>query len=338
MSMNSIKAFGLSVAVATGLMGFAAQTVNADEGRFYIVPGVQWMDFDSMRQSDDETGYTLGIGYGLTDNLAAELNYTRISGMNTLAGRDRLRALRLDMLYTVDNSIGVMSPFFVGGLGDSKFDSNHDTTLNLGAGVKYRFNDRIEWRTAARTFFGFDDGTYDFGIDTGLLFRLGAAPAPARVEPSPMPAAVQVVDTDGDGVPDDRDACPNTPRNYAVDERGCPIVIEEVARIELSVQFEFDQSDVRAEYFDDIRRVADFLSQHDDVVAELEGHTCNIGPASYNMGLSERRASSVRSFLVNEGVPADRITTQGFGLTQPRFDNNTREGRSLNRRVEIRFE
>lgn len=335
MSMTTIRAFGLSVAVAAGLMGLAAQTVNADEGRFYIVPGVQWMDFDSMRQSDDETGYTLGVGYGLTDNLAAELNYTRISSMNTLAGRDRLRALRLDMLYTVDNSIGVMSPFFVGGLGDSKFDSNHDTTLNLGAGVKYRFNDRIEWRTAARTFFGFDDGTYDFGIDTGLLFRLGAAPAPARVEPSPMPAAAQVVDTDGDGVPDDRDACPNTPRNYAVDERGCPIVIEEVARIELSVQFEFDRSEVRAEYFDDIRRVADFLNQHDDVVAELEGHTCNMGEEDYNQGLSERRANAVRQVLIDRfGVSPARVSAAGYGEARPVADNGTLDGRVRNRRVE----
>lgn len=335
MNITPLRKMGLAATLASGLMVLSAQPALADEGRFYIVPGVQWMDFDSARQSDEETGYTVGLGYGLTDNLAAELNYSRIS-MSTLAGRDRLRALRLDLLYTLDNSIGSFSPYFVGGIGDSDFSSDQETTANLGAGLRYRFSDSVEWRTTARTFFGFDDNTYDFGIDTGLLFRLGAAPVTERVAAStPPPAAPVDPDSDGDGVPDSRDACPNTPRNYAVDERGCPIVIEEVARIELSVQFDFDQAVVKPEYFDDIRRVADFLSQHDDVVAELEGHTCNMGEEDYNQGLSERRANAVRQVLIDRfGVNPARISAVGYGEARPVVSNDTMDGRIRNRRVE----
>lgn len=329
--MDRISFKAVTLALAIGAAGFAAQSATADEGRFYLVPGVQWMDFDSARQSDDETGYNVGVGYGLTDKLSTELTYSRIN-MSTLAGRDRLRAYRLDLVYNLDTSVGKLSPFFVGGIGDTKFDTNKDTTLNLGAGLRHRFNDRVEWRASARTFYGFDDGTYDFGIDTGLVFHLGAAPAP-RVDATPAPAPI--ADSDGDGVPDDRDACPDTPRNYAVDERGCPIMLDEVARITLSVQFDFDQAVVKPEYFEDIRRVADFLAANDDVVATLEGHTDSTGTDEYNQQLSDRRAAAVRQVLIDRfGVSPARISSVGYGESRPVTSNATSEGRAQNRRVE----
>ncbi|PTN32877.1 OmpA family protein [Desulfonatronum sp. SC1] len=116
-----------------------------------------------------------------------------------------------------------------------------------------------------------------------------------------------------------------------------PAPVEEVI-VFRNVNFDFDKFNIKPEFAPLLKEAAEIIKARPGKRVVVDGHTCNIGPATYNMGLSERRASSVRNFLVNEGVPADRITTQGFGLTQPRFDNNTREGRSLNRRVEIRFE
>jgi len=338
MDIKLLKVAGLALAVSAS--GAMAQTVVADESRFYVVPGIQWMDFDSDRQADDNQGASLGLGYGFTGNLAAELSYTKINmhALNGPGGRDRLRNMRLDVLYKLDNSVGTLSPYFVGGIGNNRFDvGRNQTMLNAGAGLSYRFNDRLEWRAAARTFYGLKGSTYDFGIDTGLVVHLGSG-APQRVEPTPAPAPVAaavVRDSDGDGVPDDRDDCPNTPPNYAVDDRGCPILIEEVARIELAVQFEFDRAEVRPEYFDDIRRVADFLNQHQDTVAALEGHTCNIGAEDYNQGLSERRAAAVRQVLVERfGVSPTRISSAGYGESRPAVSNGTNDGRERNRRVE----
>lgn len=336
MDIRSVKALGL--AVALGLTGFSAQTSVADEGRFYIAPGIQWMDFDSDRGGDDDTGYSVGLGYGLTDNWAAEFNFASIK-FDGLVGRDRLRSYRLDALYSLDNSIGSFSPYFVGGIGHNEFRrTGEDTNLNVGAGLNYRINDNVAWRTAARTYYGFDNHTYDFGIDTAVVFYLGSGADSARVEPSPAPsspAPVAIVDSDGDGVPDDRDECPNTPRNYAVDDRGCPILIEEVSRIELAVQFEFDADEVRPQFYDDIRRVADFLNENDDVIATLEGHTCNMGDADYNQQLSERRANAVRQTLIDRfNVSPSRIRATGFGEAQPVASNDTVEGRQRNRRVE----
>ena len=112
-------------------------------------------------------------------------------------------------------------------------------------------------------------------------------------------------------------------------------MVEEVARIQLDVQFEFDRYEVRPAYFADIRRVADFLAEHPDTVAELGGHTCNIGTEEYNQGLSERRANAVRQVLIDEfGVSPSRVTARGYGESQPIASNNTQEGRERNRRVE----
>ena len=69
--------------------------------------------------------------------------------------------------------------------------------------------------------------------------------------------------------------------------------------------------------------------------AQVQGNTDNIGTEKYNMGLSLRRAKSVKAYLVNKGVAADRMSIRGFGFSRPVATNDTDEGRALNRRVEL---
>ena len=256
----------------------------------------------------------------------------------------------IDVLYDLNWKIGQFGTFLVAGIGDTDFGDDHDTVFDFGAGVKYELADNLVWRTALRSFNylerGFGDN--DFGIDSELIFYFGgsrssgsgsastrrpAAPAVAAA-PTPAPTPTPAPDADQDGVPDSRDNCPDTPRNYAVDTSGCPIPIEEVARIELLVNFDFDGSEVRAEYFSEIEEVADFLRQYPDVIAELEGHTDGRGTDVYNQGLSERRANAVRNVLINQfNVQGSRVSAQGFGESQPVASNNTDSGRAQNRRV-----
>lgn len=114
-----------------------------------------------------------------------------------------------------------------------------------------------------------------------------------------------------------------------------PAPMEEVVEvIELRIHFDFDSAKIR----DDMKPILDeaaSLLADADRPARLEGHTCNIGPETYNQGLSERRAKSVKQYLVDKGIPAVRLGTSGMGESAPKYDNNTREGRKLNRRVEI---
>lgn len=332
-----------SVLLAAGLMGAAGQSA-ADEGRIYVAPGAQWIDFDGERGVGDDVGPAVGLGFGLTERLDIEFNASRVKPeFLTRAGEDNVRHLRLDLLYGPDNSQpGQISPFVVGGIGDNEFRLNKDDTiLNLGGGFRYRITDRFEWRAAARTFFGLDDRAHDFGVDTALLLHFGEASRTERVPPTPAPAPApqpqpqaRVMDSDGDGVPDDRDRCPDTPSAHAVDDDGCSIMIEEVAEIELRVEFDFDSDVVKPQYYDDIGRVAEFLDEYEDTVAELGGHTDSTGPEEYNQGLSQRRANAVREVLIERfDVHPGRVTAVGYGESEPVATNDTPAGRQENRRV-----
>jgi hypothetical protein len=70
----------------------------------------------------------------------------------------------------------------------------------------------------------------------------------------------------------------------------------------------------------------------------VEGHTDSVGSDAYNQTLSEKRANSVRQYLVNKGYPDDKITAVGMGETSPIADNTTKEGRAENRRVEFHLQ
>ncbi|PYR56503.1 MAG: peptidoglycan-associated lipoprotein, partial [Acidobacteria bacterium] len=72
-----------------------------------------------------------------------------------------------------------------------------------------------------------------------------------------------------------------------------------------------------------------------NVRIEIEGHTCNIGTAEYNLALGERRATSVREYLVSRGVGADRMRTVSYGEERPKYDNSREETRRLNRRAAL---
>ncbi|MDT8398467.1 MAG: OmpA family protein [Pseudomonadales bacterium] len=173
-------------------------------------------------------------------------------------------------------------------------------------------------------------------LQLGLSYHFGAlTPRPRTQTPVSVPTqAPAVSDADRDGVPDDNDRCPDTPTNYAVDDDGCPIPSEEVARIELDVKFDFDRATVKQAFYPEIGRVAQFLDTYPNTTARLEGHTDSIGTVEYNQGLSERRVNAIRRVLIDEyGITAGRITTQGLGENQPVATNDTAEGRAQNRRV-----
>jgi OOP family OmpA-OmpF porin len=77
------------------------------------------------------------------------------------------------------------------------------------------------------------------------------------------------------------------------------------------------------------------LKKNPEIKVEVDGHTDNIGPAEYNMMLSERRANAIMKYFVDNGVEAERLTVKGFGLTKPAAGNDTKEDRAKNRRVEL---
>ncbi len=254
--------------------------------------------------------------------------------------------------YT-DNAL---KPYVLVGAGQSKIEvekadgnevtSTKDTIGNLGLGAMYRINDALSLRGEARAIHNFDQNWWEGMALAGLEVVLGGHLAPAVAVP-PMeepnvvtPPIVLVesdLDSDGDGVPDSIDACPGTPMNVVVDARGCPVpvAITDELKMELRVFFDNDKSAIKTQYKPEIAKVAEKMREYPNSTARVEGHASKTGPsARYNQRLSEARAVAVKSMLTNEfGIAPNRLSTVGYGYDQPIADNNTEEGRAMNRRV-----
>lgn len=154
-------------------------------------------------------------------------------------------------------------------------------------------------------------------------------PEPIKPEPvKPVPSKDKgCTDEDGDGVCDDKDKCPRTPKGAFVNEKGCWIIE--------NLLFDFDKSVIKEKYYKDLDEVARVLKQNPDLAVEIQGHTCSVGTDKYNQGLSERRAKAVVEYLKNKGIDMKRLNWKGYGESKPAFPNKTKEGRIKNRRVEL---
>ena len=154
-------------------------------------------------------------------------------------------------------------------------------------------------------------------------------------------------DADGDGVPDSRDKCPDTPQGVKVDAAGCPIVavvvVEEVvvvkqeAIVVRDVNFEFNSARLTAADKEKLNIIAARLKK-DAANAQLKvtGYTDSVGNEAYNLKLSKARAQSVVEYLIDSGVPRSQfVSAEGAGESNPVASNQTPEGRAQNRRTEI---
>ncbi len=138
------------------------------------------------------------------------------------------------------------------------------------------------------------------------------------------------LDDDGDGVPNYLDACPGTPAGAVVNTDGCTRKIVSLT----GVNFAFDSATLTSEAKSILDNAAQTINSRSDASITVEGHTDSNGPDAYNQGLSERRANSVKNYLVSKGVTAS-ITAVGKGEMNPVSSNDTREGRAANRRVDV---
>jgi outer membrane protein OmpA-like peptidoglycan-associated protein len=167
--------------------------------------------------------------------------------------------------------------------------------------------------------------------------------------------------SDGDGSEDgtaggsDDDALPvstftlepiDAPRSV-VDIRVAEIIIEfdgevtdegTLLTLEEPILFDFDSDRLKPEAREALDDIAEVLAYYPDAPVQVLGHTDDQGSADYNLGLSQRRADAVAQALTERGIPADRLTAEGRGLTEPVASNDDEEGRAHNRRVEVLIE
>ena len=141
----------------------------------------------------------------------------------------------------------------------------------------------------------------------------------APMEPGPVPVTVNV--SDGKG---------GTASDTVTIQVVRPPVKEFVFE---DVHFDFDRYSLRPEATRILDEAVKALQENPELRLEVEGHTCNIGTAEYNLALGERRANAVRDYLTSRGIGADRLRTVSYGEERPKFDNSREETRRLNRRA-----
>jgi len=315
------------------------------------ISGDYFYDGDYARHS-----YTLeaSLGYMISKDFALEANLVVPSFIQE--DRTDVTQFRLSGLYFFGDD--ALKPYLTGAAGyeNNSADGADDldgTILSAGLGLQYDFSKRCFARAEARL----DDLVnedleqmtyllevgYRFGGagDTGYGYSKAAPVAPATTPATkPIPAAVAPVvvapvtivkDDDKDGINNTADKCPATPSGVSVDESGCPAFSGGLK----GVKFESGSARLTPASQTILDAAATELSRYPDLSIEIGAYTDDRGSDALNQNLSQKRAESVRSYLLGKGIAADKLTAKGYGEASPIASNDTAEGRAENRRVEF---
>ena len=323
------------LAMAAGAVAMLSQTAVADtefDDRWHVGAAGGFVRPDNSRQADDDSYHAgFNIGRFLTPNFSLDFRLDRYSfkfDQPTPGDGEKIRLTSLGMVgrYHLDTGNSRTRPYLLIGTGlqenRSFYNDGRDIFASAGVGLKHQFNDRMFLRAELEGRYDNDRDTFNRSrgfIDVlgtvGLNVRLGdlPPPPPPPAEPAPPPP-------------------PPPPPPPAPEPE--PAVIYE---FDAMVFFEFDSARLRPAAIAELNEAAAMLNLHDELLRiEVAGHTCDMGPAAYNQGLSERRAQAVRDHLVNEGgVAANRLTVRGYGEDRPKVPNTSNENRQQNRRVEL---
>ena len=153
------------------------------------------------------------------------------------------------------------------------------------------------------------------------------------------PTIVVNLDSDGDGVPDKLDQCPNTPENVVVDDRGCPSTMPGVGlKMEYRAFFDKDSSELLPKYQAELDKVGMKLQEYKTATILIEGHNSRTEVDSASIdeanALAQDRANKVKSYLISKyNIASERITATEYGARRPIAPSDSEEGNMLNRRV-----
>lgn len=363
---NNWWARGMVAAVLGASAGIAAAQDDGSNYDHYVYFGGFYMDADKDRfpagsSGGDSFGVQAGVGKRLNDRLWVEGLYFGSTIETKGPGTDYYQnGVGVDVHYAFGQR-SEFTPYVLAGLGGTYNDvigSDNDEWspyLNLGLGFTRSIfsNEQLRLRGEVRAVyddynFQNSDGMIDYRAFVGLEMGLGKPREVIRevekvvVKEVPVERVVvqevappPVVDTDGDGVTDDLDQCPNTPAGARVDAQGCVIEQTIVMR---DITFEFNSSRLTSNAQRLMENVVAFLRNDPDAKIVISGHTDSIGSEAYNLKLSQERANEVRDYLIGYGIDASRLTALGFGKSRPIASNDTDSGRELNRRVEFRIQ
>ncbi len=351
----------MSLAVAAAVIGMSAgagaQGIYSDTG-FGAEVGLGWYWPDSDFDLEDGSMWGVGLEYRIDEHWAIQGWYLKSENFDSKNDDGDLTISIGD--GDVENFFGALTYYFsngswqpyvsIGG-GQARYDydrgSQDLSQFNAGVGVKWHITPGFFLRGEGRLYTG------QGNIDTSVLLTLGYLFGQHA-------KAAPVLDSDGDGVMDDVDACPNTEYGVDVDSSGCPVgagmdsdndgVADNVDQCPQTIvgalvdetgcgyqltgaHFKFDSAELNLDADTILNEVAERMEENPGFSLTVGGHTDSVGDENYNVDLSERRAQAVVDYLTARGVDASRLNPVGFGSSMPVASNDTAEGRAENRRV-----
>ncbi|MEA1920902.1 MAG: OmpA family protein [Campylobacterota bacterium] len=359
----------LSILATTLLLSSA---VHASDYNYEITPLVGMVFPEGNLQLDNQVlvGGEVQIN-NLTDTIKPELQLLH-SLTSEYKGNDAKTAITrigLNGVYEFDTADKV-TPFLKAGVGYETlyyryFDNVDSAYAAAGAGIKIPLADRFGLKLETLYMLKHNTHRYDSNLAmmAGITYSFGkvASTTTAAVAAPVVAAAIVESDSDGDGVVDSKDKCPDTPIDSKVDAEGCIIdhdndgvsnindlCPETLTGIEvdatgcaktltINIQFPYDSNVVPAEKRAEIEKLARFLKNNPNFNIAIIGHTDSMGSNVYNLKLSKKRAEALKSALYDLGVEEPRMSVSGQGESSPIASNETEEGRTENRRLEIVF-
>lgn len=324
---------------ALASLAFAAPTAY----NYEVTPTIGGVLPEGNLDLKDQLTYGLRFGINLDSNIVSqiELGYDRSDNIDYKNGRtddtdfNRYYAnIVKEYKITPEAALYALIGLGYEDMSNEQLDNKDSMFAQYGGGVKYWVTDSFALKAEVRHAVKFDNSDNNLFYSLGFVIPFDAKSAPVAAKAAPAPVATPVAapkDSDNDGVYDDKDKCPSTPKGTVVDADGCTKIIR------LHVKFDFDKSAVKPEFMPEIQKVADFMKQNPGYSVVLEGHTDSKGSDAYNMKLSDQRAKAVAKALSNLGVSGAKVTTEAYGESKPVATNDTEAGRSENRRVDALF-
>ena len=311
----------------------------------------QWTKYDDFTKLDNPLGIggRLGISpfsrmWNLpTDRLAIEYEGDYSKTTSTRVGNLTALNNRIDLVYShplADKWDLLVGGGFTGSQYQSDTTKNqYDSGGNAMLGLRYCVSEDWAWRFGATADFkdpsdqtptGERTTTYRLTAGISRMFgghaknnRCWQAPLPPPPPPPPPPPAPPA--------PPAPAPAPPPPPPPPAPPAPAPAKPRELMTLR-DVHFAFDKYNLTKLAKDTLNVAVAYLKSHADAKVEVQGHTDSIGSDKYNQGLSERRANSVKKYLMSQGIAENRMTTKGFGESKPVADNGTKAGRAQNRR------
>lgn len=338
----------LSYITLSCALNCAAGVVHANSGFYfggdigvsYLKPDVDGTIYTNESNSDFAYGVLGGISFSPRGRIEAQ--YHKL-GAAEVASSGVITAIDYDV-YNFDVNYALWQSatsqvFAAIGLtaldasSDAPIEKDNSTNIKLGAGYEYFLNDNWSTRIAYNQFSG-DAGLLSVGLNRHFGRNTPAPVVEETPEPLVEPVVIAPQDQDLDQVTDDKDACPNTLPTLQVDNRGCSIVFD--YRFP-EINFEFNSTKLTQGAQRKLDEIAQELKKVTNRKVEVQAHTDAIGSDFYNIWLSNKRAESIVTYLVSQGVPSTQLLPKGYGETLPVASNNTESGRAENRRAEFKL-